>query len=87
MGYQTSPTCSEILAHLIPRLRIRTKDELALKSDNAATVAVGRYLRGQKSGWTDCDIGYAGFLRRDPHSNRKGHLRLAKCISKIIGDR
>jgi hypothetical protein len=72
-----------------PRLRfvrILTKDELALKSDNAATLVVERYLRDHKIDWAVCDIGYDGFLHRDVHPNREGYERLARCISRIVAD-
>jgi hypothetical protein len=72
-----------------PRLRfvrIRTKDELALKSDDAATLVVGQYLRDHKIDWAVCDIGYDGFLHRDGHPNREGYDRLARCIARIVGD-
>ena len=65
-------------------VRIRTKDELALKSDDAATIAVRRYLDERKIHWEDCDIGRDGFLRHDPHPNGNGYRRLADCIARIL---
>ena len=57
-----------------------------MKSDNAATLVVERYLRDHKIDWAVCDIGYDGFLHRDGHPSREGYDRLARCISRIVGD-
>lgn len=67
-------------------IRIRTKDEVAFGADDAPTLAVRRYLHKQHITWTDCDIGYDGFLHRDPHPNTVGYSRLAKCVAKVILD-
>ena len=72
-----------------PRLlliRVRTKDEVALKSDNVSTIAVKRFLRDRNIDWTDCTIRYDGFLTRDPHPNSNGYRQLAQCIAQILRD-
>jgi len=67
--------------HLV---RVVQKDEEGLRTDNAASALVKKYLSGRELPFAVCRLGYDGYLSYDGHPNSRGYARLATCVAAVI---
>jgi hypothetical protein len=72
------------LSKTIRLVRITTRDEVALGSDNFSSVAVRKYLADRNIQYTTCRLRLDEFFVYDAHPNARGYERIAECVADVM---
>jgi hypothetical protein len=65
-------------------IRITTKNEAALRANDADTLIVSKFLASQGVRFETCALSYDDFPSYDGHPNARGYERVAECVANVV---
>ena len=65
-------------------IRVTTKNEVALRANDADTLIVSKFLAAHGVGYETCALSYDEFMLYDGHPNARGYERVAECVANVV---
>ena len=65
-------------------VRITTKDEAALRTEDADTLVVSKFFAERNLQFETCTLTMDDFLGYDGHPNRRGYDKVAGCVADVV---
>jgi hypothetical protein len=65
-------------------VRIATKDEAALRTEDAETLVVSKFFADRSLQFETCRLDMDDFLGYDGHPNRRGYDKVAACVAQVV---